>query len=199
MSKTEDIDFNVVNVVAKGQLKELELEEVGKSLGDQADLKNQPRQLDVRLDKSDADGNAPLTKFFESGNYIIVGADSIEDMHKEHKKVLDEIREFADEKVVDGAEDNLEIVNVVANSQIEGGVNLEALSISLGYSKNEYEPEQFPAVIVYPMDYPCTFLVYSNGNTVATGGTDPEEMKNAFIEFIENDVSKVKELEYWME
>lgn len=198
MSKDETSDFTVTNVVAQGQLKELELEEVGKSLGDKAELKNQPRQLDVRLDNSD-DGSSPLTKFFESGKYIIVGADSIEDMHREHKRVLDEIREFASEKVVEGAEENLEIVNVVANSRIEGGVNLEALSISLGYDKNEYEPEQFPAVVVYPIDYPCTFLVFSNGKTVATGGTDPEKMKKGFEEFIENDVSKVKELEYWMD
>lgn len=210
MSEEGELEFNLVNVVATGSLEldhEIDLDELSDSLGDQAEFNPDPHPgLNLRLrnhtDYASVENkdDLPLTTFFESGSYIIRGVDGIAEMHKEHKRVLAELRSLEEGETLIGedAEEKLTVVNLVGMGTIQHEINLEALSIALGLGNIEYEPQIFPALVYDAEDYPCTFLVFANGRTVVTGGIDPVKMKDAFFDFVNNEVSEVKEMTDWM-
>ena len=54
-------------------------------------------------------------------------------------------------------------------------VNLEALIISIGLERAEYEPEQSPGLVFQPGVVDATLLVFSTGKIIIDGTTDSEE------------------------
>jgi transcription initiation factor TFIID TATA-box-binding protein len=208
MSDIEITDFEVVNVVAKSRLtRNFDLQALKDALGNQGELKNEGRQLSIRLDEYDGFGSGaveepPLITLFESGKYNIIGAKSVEAIHRENRRFLDFLLSLDSngevKKKVEGSEDELEVVNIVASTSINRDINLEALSISVGLCDASYEPERFGAVVVSKDDLACTLNVSSNGNIVLTGGIDVEEMRDSLEQFIETEVQKVQDMGDWM-
>jgi transcription initiation factor TFIID TATA-box-binding protein len=76
-------------------------------------------------------------------------------------------------------EPKIEVQNIVASSDLECGINLNAVAISLGLEKVEYEPEQFPG-LVYRIDSPkVVILLFGSGKLVCTGARTPEDVEVA--------------------
>lgn len=204
MSEFDDLEFELVNVVATGDLDmELDLEALSEELGDQAEMDDSG--LDVRLtsheDYKDRDkDDLPLTKFFDSGSYIILGVNSLDELEREHERVLSVLKDLdgGEELVDEETSERLEVHNLVGVASVNSRINLEALSISLGLGNIEYEPEQFPALFYRSSDYPCTFSIFAPGRMVISGGIDPEEMEAAFERFVEEELGEIKEMENWM-
>ncbi len=76
---------------------------------------------------------------------------------------------------------NPEIVvqNIVATSDLAGQIDLNAIAISLGGGKVEYEPEQFPG-LVYRIDEPkVVVLLFGSGKLVCTGARKPSDVEQA--------------------
>jgi len=76
---------------------------------------------------------------------------------------------------------NPEIVvqNIVASSDLGAQINLNAIAISLGLEKVEYEPEQFPG-LVYRIDVPkVVVLLFGSGKLVCTGARKPSDVEQA--------------------
>jgi transcription initiation factor TFIID TATA-box-binding protein len=76
---------------------------------------------------------------------------------------------------------NPEIVvqNIVATSDLGAQIDLNAVAISLGMGKVEYEPEQFPG-LVYRIDEPkVVALLFGSGKLVCTGARKPSDVERA--------------------
>ncbi len=116
------------------------------------------------------------TLLFRSGKVVCTGAKSLDDVHKAIRKVAKQI-EDAGIKV--NTDPDVEVQNIVASSDLETKINLNAIAISLGLEKVEYEPEQFPG-LVYRIDDPkVVVLLFGSGKLVCTGARKPDDVKRA--------------------
>jgi len=116
------------------------------------------------------------TLLFRSGKVVCTGAKSLDDVHKAIRKVAKQI-EDAGIKV--DTDPDVEVQNIVASSDLETEINLNAIAISLGLEKVEYEPEQFPG-LVYRIDDPkVVVLLFGSGKLVCTGARQPEDVERA--------------------
>ena len=71
------------------------------------------------------------------------------------------------------------VQNIVASSDLGTEINLNAIAISLGLEKVEYEPEQFPG-LVYRIDEPkVVVLLFGSGKLVCTGARKPSDVELA--------------------
>lgn len=171
-------NLSVVLVVASGELdQELDLEEQKEKLSDNF--------YEAYLEKpglyAQREEDSPTITLFPSGKYII-RADNKEELYKEDKQLSEQFD-------MEYEKDNLNISNMVGNLELEGNLKLNPLAINLGLENIEYyEPEQFPALSYKHKDskYSCTFLVFSTGRIVVTGGKKRETMEEATEEFIKN-------------
>src|SRR5205807_2389699 len=74
---------------------------------------------------------------------------------------------------------NYKIENVVASTSLGKELDLQAIAISLGGGKVEYEPEQFPG-LVYRIDEPkVVVLLFGSGKLVCTGARTPADVEKA--------------------
>ncbi len=116
------------------------------------------------------------TLLFRSGKVVCTGAKSLDDVHKAIRKVAKQI-EGAGIKV--NTKPDVTVQNIVASSDLETEINLNAIAISLGLEKVEYEPEQFPG-LVYRIDDPkVVVLLFGSGKLVCTGAKKPDDVKRA--------------------
>lgn len=74
-----------------------------------------------------------------------------------------------------------EITNIAVSGDLGTPLQLESLSIELGERgiDAEYEPEQFPAIIVRLEESPVTFLLFSTGRFVIQGLRSFEDIEPA--------------------
>ena len=71
------------------------------------------------------------------------------------------------------------VQNFVATSDLGAPIDLNAIAISLGGGKVEYEPEQFPG-LVYRIDEPkVVVLLFGSGKLVCTGARRPSDVEKA--------------------
>jgi transcription initiation factor TFIID TATA-box-binding protein len=111
------------------------------------------------------------TLLFRSGKVVCTGAKSLEQVKTAISKVAKQIE--AAGIVIKGEP------NIVASSDLGAKINLNAIAISLGLEKVEYEPEQFPG-LVYRIDNPkVVVLLFGSGKLVCTGARKPEDVEAA--------------------
>lgn len=116
------------------------------------------------------------TLLFRSGKVVCTGAKSLNDVKTAINKVAKQI-ESAGIKIT--IEPVIEVQNIVASSDLEQEINLNAIAISLGLEKVEYEPEQFPG-LVYRLDEPkVVVLLFGSGKLVCTGARKPQDVEAA--------------------
>jgi transcription initiation factor TFIID TATA-box-binding protein len=116
------------------------------------------------------------TLLFRSGKLVCTGAKSIDDVHKAIKTVIQRVSE-AGIRVT--KEPKIDVQNIVASSDLQTDLNLNAIAISLGLDRVEYEPEQFPG-LVYRIDEPkVVALLFGSGKIVCTGAKKTEDIKVA--------------------
>jgi transcription initiation factor TFIID TATA-box-binding protein len=116
------------------------------------------------------------TLLFRSGKVVCTGAKSLEDVKVAIGKVARQIEAAGIPITV---EPKIEVQNIVASSDLETEINLNAIAISLGLEKVEYEPEQFPG-LVYRIDSPkVVVLLFGSGKLVCTGARKPEDVEVA--------------------
>ena len=76
-------------------------------------------------------------------------------------------------------EPKIEVQNIVASSDLGQEINLNAIAMSLGLERVEYEPEQFPG-LVYRLDVPkVVVLLFGSGKLVCTGARKPSDVDDA--------------------
>jgi len=78
---------------------------------------------------------------------------------------------------------NTKIVNIVISTSLEHKVPLERLIMDL--PNTEYNPEQFPGLIMKIREPKASFLIFSSGKVVCTGTKSIKEAEYALEKLIE--------------
>jgi len=164
--------FKIENVVASTSLgEELDLQAIARVLGG---AEYEPEQFPGLIYRLKEPKTAIL--LFRSGKVVCTGAKSLE-----HVKTAIEM--VAKQIVAAGIPVNknpaIVVQNIVATSDLGAEIDLNAVAISLGLGKIEYEPEQFPG-LVYRIDEPkVVVLLFGSGKLVCTGARKPQDVEQA--------------------
>lgn len=71
----------------------------------------------------------------------------------------------------------IKIQNVVASASVDAEIDLDKLAMSLPNA--EYEPEQFPGLVLRLDDPKAAILVFTSGKMVCTGTKEPKTIRKA--------------------
>ena len=116
------------------------------------------------------------TLLFRSGKVVCTGAKSVEQVKVAIDKVIKQLEKVG---IHIKTEPKIEIQNIVASSDLGQSINLNAIAITLGLERVEYEPEQFPG-LVYRLDVPkVVLLLFGSGKLVCTGARKPQDVEDA--------------------
>lgn len=119
---------------------------------------------------------------FRSGKVVCTGAKNSDQVHTAIGKVTKQIEKAG---MAITREPEITVQNIVASADLGEELNLNAIAISLGLEKVEYEPEQFPG-LVYRMSEPkVVILIFGSGRLVCTGGKTPEDIETAVLKISE--------------
>lgn len=164
--------MKIENVVASTSLGgELDLQAIALALGG---AEYEPEQFPGLIYRLKEPKTATL--LFRSGKVVCTGAKSLENVRTAIRIVAEQIEAAGIE--IDRDPD-IEVQNIVASSDLEQEINLNAIAISLGLDRVEYEPEQFPG-LVYRLDDPkVVVLLFGSGKLVCTGARKPEDVVRA--------------------
>jgi len=164
--------IKIENVVASTSLgEELDLQAIALALGG---AEYEPEQFPGLIYRLKEPKTATL--LFRSGKVVCTGAKSLEHVKMAIDIVAKQI-EAAGIPIKKNPE--IEVQNIVASSDLGTEINLNAIAISLGLEKVEYEPEQFPG-LVYRIDEPkVVVLLFGSGKLVCTGARKPSDVEQA--------------------
>ena len=113
---------------------------------------------------------------FRSGKVVCTGAKSLD-----HVKIAIDLvaKQIGAAGIPVKEKPEIVVQNIVATSDLGAQIDLNAVAISLGLGKVEYEPEQFPG-LVYRIDVPkVVVLLFGSGKLVCTGARKPSDVERA--------------------
>jgi len=171
-------NIKIENVVASTSLgQELDLQAIALAL-DGAEY--EPEQFPGLIYRLKEPKTATL--LFRSGKVVCTGAKSLDEVKLAISKVSKQIEKAG---IVIKIEPKIDVQNIVASSDLGQEINLNAIAISLGLEKVEYEPEQFPG-LVYRLDSPkVVVLLFGSGKLVCTGARKPSDVGDAVQKIME--------------
>lgn len=174
-------ELEIANVVASGRLgRELDLAAVSES----PELNNDSRIGSIEHNQKS--GERVLVRFNSSnslvilsrkGVCIITGAKSLEEIEETKDVILHALQNAG--IISDYSIEDFAIENIVFTTKIDDSLDLNAVSILLGFENVEYEPEQFPGLVYRPEGTSCVLLLFGSGKIVATGSRSEEAAQDA--------------------
>ena len=161
--------IKIENVVASASLgRELDLHQIEESL-DGADYK--PEQFPGLVYRLKEPKTATL--LFRSGKVVCTGGKSREQVQEAIAKVSEDLNAAG---ITIDIEPEIEVQNIVASSSLDQEINLNAVAITLGLERVEYEPEQFPGLVYRLQEPKVVILLFGSGKLVCTGARVPEDV-----------------------
>jgi transcription initiation factor TFIID TATA-box-binding protein len=79
-------------------------------------------------------------------------------------------------------EKNIEVVNIVVSTSLEHDIPLEKMAATL--NNTEYNPEQFPGLVIRIKDPKTSALIFSSGKVVCTGARSMEKVEESIEKII---------------
>lgn len=79
---------------------------------------------------------------------------------------------------------NITVVNIVVSASLGHDIPLEKMAATL--SNTEYNPEQFPGLVIRIKDPKTSALIFSSGNIVCTGARSLEKVDESIQKIIES-------------
>ena len=79
---------------------------------------------------------------------------------------------------------DIKIVNIVVSSSLEHDIPLEKMAATL--SNTEYNPEQFPGLVIRIKDPKTSALIFSSGKIVCTGARTIEKVNESIKKIIKS-------------
>ncbi|MFC1691565.1 TATA-box-binding protein [Nanoarchaeota archaeon] len=79
---------------------------------------------------------------------------------------------------------DIKVVNIVISSSLEHDIPLEKMAATL--SNTEYNPEQFPGLVIRIKDPKTSALIFSSGKIVCTGARTMENVEKSIQEIIKS-------------
>lgn len=80
--------------------------------------------------------------------------------------------------------ENISVVNIVVSTSLEHDIPLEKMAATL--SNTEYNPEQFPGLVIRIKDPKTSALIFSSGNIVCTGARSLDKVDESIQRIIES-------------
>ncbi len=77
---------------------------------------------------------------------------------------------------------DMKVVNIVVSTSLQHDIPLEKMAATL--SNTEYNPEQFPGLVLRIKEPKTTALIFSSGNVVCTGAKTMEEVDKSIKKII---------------
>ena len=77
-----------------------------------------------------------------------------------------------------------QVVNIVVSTSLEHDIPLEKMAATL--SNTEYNPEQFPGLVLRIKEPKTTALIFSSGKVVCTGAKSMEKVDESIQKIIES-------------
>ena len=111
---------------------------------------------------------------FSSGKIVCTGAKSPKDAKLVIAKIVKRMNRLG-MKIPKNYKVQLE--NIVASAKLDRELNLNNIAFTL--ENTEYEPEQFPGLVKRIDDPRVTFLLFSSGKIICTGGRSIQDVKRA--------------------
>jgi transcription initiation factor TFIID TATA-box-binding protein len=174
--------MKIVNIVATVILDEpLDLNRVHKHLPSSKFPKGGSPWLQYRLQPENY-----YTTFYKSGKFLITGVTSPEVI----RHIADRIIQILKKNDIDVEITEIRIHNFVVVDTVGHEVQFDKIISSLQNVNIEYEPEQFPGMIIKMGGH--SFLLFSSGKIILTGVRDIESITPALISFKE----KIESISY---
>lgn len=164
--------FKIENVVASTSLgEELDLKAIARALGG---AEYEPEQFPGLIYRLKEPKTATL--LFRSGKVVCTGAKSLEHV----KTAIDLVgRQIEAAGIAVNKNPEIVVQNIVATSDLGAQIDLNAVAISLGLGKVEYEPEQFPGLVYRIAEPKVVILLFGSGKVVCTGARKPSDVEQA--------------------
>jgi transcription initiation factor TFIID TATA-box-binding protein len=122
------------------------------------------------------------TLIFSSGKVVCTGAKTLEAVGRAFKIVVTKLLVLGI-PVVEPLQ--YEVQNIVASADLGQPLNLNAIAVTFGLERVEYEPEQFPG-LVYRMAEPrVVILLFGSGKLVCTGARSVQQAEAAVSKITE--------------
>jgi transcription initiation factor TFIID TATA-box-binding protein len=83
-----------------------------------------------------------------------------------------------------GAPKDIKVVNIVVSSSLEHDIPLEKMAATL--SNTEYNPEQFPGLVIRIKEPKTSALIFSSGKIVCTGARSMDKVREAIKKIIKS-------------
>jgi transcription initiation factor TFIID TATA-box-binding protein len=125
------------------------------------------------------------TLIFSSGKVVCTGARSIEDVKRVIKKVIDAIKSAG---LGNPTKYTVQIENIVASAKLKSSLNLDKIAFEV--EESEYEPEQFPGLVLRMRNPKVAFLLFSSGKIVCTGARKIKDVEAA-VEMLSNKLKNI--------
>lgn len=152
-------------------------------IGHEIDLKHLTQSIDGDYDPEKFPGLVYRTKdpktaalIFRSGRIVCTGAKNVADVSRGLDKVFSKLRSVGIE-VVPNPE--ITVQNIVASADVGCPLNLNSVCIAVGLENVEYEPEQFPGLVLRLDSPKVVVLLFGSGKMVITGGKTPKDAEAA--------------------
>jgi transcription initiation factor TFIID TATA-box-binding protein len=113
---------------------------------------------------------------FQSGKVVCTGGKSWKQVDESIRTISGLIRKTG-QKIISNPK--IEIQNIVATSNLESEINLNSIAVTLGLDRVEYEPEQFPGLVVRLDEPRVVVLLFGSGKLVCTGARRPADVSLA--------------------
>lgn len=91
---------------------------------------------------------------------------------------------MAKKKAAKSTERDIQVVNIVVSSSLEHAVPLEKMASTL--SNTEYNPEQFPGLVLRIKEPKTSALIFSSGKIVCTGARSMDKVEESIQKIIKS-------------
>lgn len=88
------------------------------------------------------------------------------------------------EKYAEAGPRDIRVVNIVVSTNLEHDIPLEKMAATL--SNTEYNPEQFPGLVIRIKDPKTSALIFSSGKVVCTGARSMDKVQESIDRIIES-------------
>ncbi|MCS7122921.1 MAG: hypothetical protein NZ908_03130 [Candidatus Micrarchaeota archaeon] len=170
--------LRIVNMVASADLGvEIEIDRLAREA---ENVEYEPEQFPGAIIRYSNPGTTVL--LFRNGRIVIVGSRSEKDIKQTIDQLVNDLntRGVVKNKVVlDGDKVIYRIPNYVALGEMGFAIDLDALLENQDLNL-EYEPEQFPGIMLWIDKYNSTALVFRNGKVILSGNRDIDSMNKSF-------------------
>ena len=102
---------------------------------------------------------------------------------KKTKKSVKKTEKRVEKKEEKKARD-IKVVNIVVSTSLEHDIPLEKMAATL--SNTEYNPEQFPGLVIRIKEPKTSALIFSSGNVVCTGARSIEKVEESISKIIKS-------------